>query len=243
MSAFPQSLADSGGGIVDPYPSASRVFGATEKSIGESGVAPIDPRNGEGVLSSHNFIGALLAFASEVAIGELIAIEALMGTTVRAIIDGEGEAREASDVDFIGGKARGGAIGVVIGVFDVEKMDVPSFDELHGIAGVHLLIPVPCGLHNLPELYSCLPQRAKRRSAGQGAPHHRPSFFHLYLGCFKNVVHYLIHEQSIETRLSDLAWHHLSCGSYECVGEKHRFLGDCTPEFGMCELTGQELYQ
>ena len=46
VSVFPQSLADSGGGMVDPYPSASRVFGATEKSIGESGVAPIDPSNG-----------------------------------------------------------------------------------------------------------------------------------------------------------------------------------------------------
>ena len=33
--------------------------------------------------------------------------------------------REASDVDFIGGKARGGANGAVIGVFDVGKMDVP----------------------------------------------------------------------------------------------------------------------
>ena len=118
-------MADKGGGIVDPYPSASRVFGATEKSIGESGVAPIDPSNGEGVLFAHSFIGALLSVASEVAIGELIAIEALMETTVRAIKDGEGEAREASDVDFFRGKARSGADGVVIGVFDVVKMNVP----------------------------------------------------------------------------------------------------------------------
>ena len=28
-------------------------------------------------------------------------------------------------MDFIGGKTRGGANGVVIGVFDVGKMDVP----------------------------------------------------------------------------------------------------------------------
>ena len=118
-------MTDSGGGIVDPYPSASRLFGATEKSIGESGVAPIYPGNGEGVLFSHSFIGVLLSVAKEVAIGELIAVEALMGATVRSIKDGEGEAREASDVDFIGGKARGGANGVVIGVFDVGKMDVP----------------------------------------------------------------------------------------------------------------------
>ena len=117
-------MTDSGGGVVDPYPSASRVFGA-EKSIVESGVAPIDSSNGEGVLFAYNFIGALLSVASEVAIGELIAIEALMGTTVRSFEDGKREAREASDVDFIGGKARSGADGVVIGVFDVGKMDVP----------------------------------------------------------------------------------------------------------------------
>ena len=118
-------MADSGGGIVDPCPSASRVFGATEKSIGESGVAPIDPSNGKSALFSHSFIGALLAFASEVAIGELIAVKALMNTTVWSFKNGEGKAREASDVDFIGGKAPGGANGVVIGVFDVGKIDVP----------------------------------------------------------------------------------------------------------------------
>ena len=118
-------MADSGSGVVDPYPSASRVFGATEKSIGESGVAPIDPINGKGVLFAQDFIGALLSIASEVAICELIAIEALMGTTVRSIKDDEGEVREASDVDFIGDKARSGADGVVIGVFDMGKMDVP----------------------------------------------------------------------------------------------------------------------
>ena len=128
-------MADSGSGIVDSYPPTSRLFGATEESIGESGVAPIEPSDGEGVLFSHNLIGALLAFASKVAIGELIAVEALMDTAIRSFKDGEGKAREASDVDFIGGKARGGANGVVIGVFDVGKMDVPVvlvFVTVHG---------------------------------------------------------------------------------------------------------------
>ena len=118
-------MADICGGIVDPYPSASRVFRATEKSIGESGVAPIDPSNGESVLFAHDFISASLSVVSEVAVGELIAIEALVATTVRSFEDGEGKARETSDVNFIGGKARGGANGVVIGVFDVGKVGVP----------------------------------------------------------------------------------------------------------------------
>ena len=51
---------DSGGGIVDPYPSASRVCVAAEEGIGESGIAPVCPSNGEGVLFSHKFVGALL---------------------------------------------------------------------------------------------------------------------------------------------------------------------------------------
>ena len=118
-------MADSGGGVVDPYPSASRVFGAAEEGIGESGVAPVYPSNGEGVLLSHKFVGALLTLAGEVATGELVAVEVLMSTTVRSIKDGEGKVREASNVDFIGGKGRRGANGVVIGVFDVGKMDVP----------------------------------------------------------------------------------------------------------------------
>ena len=109
---------------MDPYPSASRVFGAAEEGIGESAIAPVYPSNGEGVLFSHTFVCALLTLASEVAIGELVAVEVLMGTTVRTIKDGEGEAREASDVDLIRGKVRGGANGVVIGIFNVGNMDV-----------------------------------------------------------------------------------------------------------------------
>ena len=56
------------------------------------------------MLFSHKFVGPLLTLASEVAIGELVAVEGV-------------RAREASDVDFIGGKARGGANGRRILVF------------------------------------------------------------------------------------------------------------------------------
>ena len=68
------------------------------------------------ILFSYKFIRTLLAFASKVAVGELVAIEVLMYTTVRSIKDGEREARQASNMDFIGGEARGGANGVVIGI-------------------------------------------------------------------------------------------------------------------------------
>ena len=82
VGAFPQTLADSGGGVLDPNPSAGRVLGAAEGGLGEGGVAPIYPSDGEGVLFSYKFVRTLLAFASKAAVGELVAIEVLMYTTV-----------------------------------------------------------------------------------------------------------------------------------------------------------------
>ena len=58
------------------------------------------------ILFSYKFIRTLLALASKVAVGELVAIEVLMYTTERSIKDGEREARQASNMDFIGGEAR-----------------------------------------------------------------------------------------------------------------------------------------
>ena len=75
-------MADSGGGVLDPNPSAGRVLGAAEEGIGEGGVAPIYPSDGEGVLFSYKFVRTLLALASKDAVGEFAAIEVLMYTTI-----------------------------------------------------------------------------------------------------------------------------------------------------------------
>ena len=71
-----------GGGVRDPNPSAGRVLGAVEEGIGEGGVAPIYPSDGESMLFSYEFVRTLLALASKVAVGELVAIEVLIYTTV-----------------------------------------------------------------------------------------------------------------------------------------------------------------
>ena len=42
------------------------------------------------MLFSHKLVDALLALASEVAIGELVVVEVLVGTTVRSIKNGDG---------------------------------------------------------------------------------------------------------------------------------------------------------
>ena len=41
----------------------------------------------------HELVGALLPFSGKVAIGEMVAVEALMGSTVGAIKGGEGGTR------------------------------------------------------------------------------------------------------------------------------------------------------
>ena len=82
ISAFSQTLADSGGGVVDPDPSASCRFCAAEESIVEGRVPPVYSSNGESVLFSHEFVHALLTLASKVVIDELVVVKALLGTTV-----------------------------------------------------------------------------------------------------------------------------------------------------------------
>ena len=86
-------MADSGGNVVDPNPSASRVLGASEEGIGEGGVVPINPSDGEGVLLSHKFVCSLLTLAGKVAIGELVAVKVVVHTAIRLVEDGEREAR------------------------------------------------------------------------------------------------------------------------------------------------------
>ena len=125
----------------------------------------------------------------------------------------------------------------------VSAFHVPSFGELYDFTGVHLQIPVLCSLHDLPEFSAYLPQRAKRRAAGKSAAYHCPSFSPLRPGFLKLGAHCLIIEQPRETGPADWAWRQLLCRPQECVGEKCRFFADCTPEFGLRELIGDELYQ
>ena len=79
---FRNPWRDSGDGVRNPNPSAGRILGAAEEGIGEGGVAPIYPSDGEGVLFSYKFVRTLLGLTSKVAVGELVAIEVLMYTTI-----------------------------------------------------------------------------------------------------------------------------------------------------------------
>ena len=45
------------------------------------------------MLFTNKLVGVLLSFSGEVAIGEMVAVKALMGSAVGAVEDGEGGAR------------------------------------------------------------------------------------------------------------------------------------------------------
>ena len=93
----------------------------------------------------HELVGALLRFSGKVAIGEMVAVEALMGSTVGAIKDGEGGTREASDVYFTGSEACRRASGDIAGVFDMEKVCIQLM--LVFVANLWLNILPWCGRH------------------------------------------------------------------------------------------------
>ena len=84
--------------------------------VAEPAAIPEQEVKSEAILLSYKFIRTLLALASKVAVGELVAIEVVMYTIVRSIKDGEREAWQASNMDFIEGEARGGANGIIIGI-------------------------------------------------------------------------------------------------------------------------------
>ena len=112
-------MSDGGGGIIDPYPSTRCIVRPAEEGVRQGGVAAVNAGDRQCVLFAHEFIGSLLSLAGEVAVGELVAVKALVSTTVGSIEDGEGEARESSEMDFVRGKARGRADRIVVGVFDM----------------------------------------------------------------------------------------------------------------------------
>ena len=78
---------------VYPYPVTGCSFGLTEERGREGRVPPIYASDCEGVLFTHELVGAMLPFSGKVAIGEMVAVEALMGSTVGGVKDGEREAR------------------------------------------------------------------------------------------------------------------------------------------------------
>ena len=77
IDAFAQSFSYGGGSVLYPYPAAGNVFGAAKKRVREGRVSPVYTSDCEGVLFPHELVGAVLPFLGKVALGEMIAVEAL----------------------------------------------------------------------------------------------------------------------------------------------------------------------
>ena len=83
-------MSGCGGCVVYPYPATGYVFGSAEKCAREGRVAPVYASNCEGVLFTHELVAKLLPFSGEIAIGEVVAVKALVGSAVKVVEDGEG---------------------------------------------------------------------------------------------------------------------------------------------------------
>ena len=75
-------MSDGGGGVIDPDPSTRCIFGAAEEGVGKGGDAAVDAGDRQGVLFTYKFVSSLLALTGEVTVSELVAVKALMSTTI-----------------------------------------------------------------------------------------------------------------------------------------------------------------
>ena len=82
-----------GGGVVYLYPSACYVFGPAKKRVREGRVSPVYTSACQDMLFTHELVGALLPFSGKVTVGEMVAVGALMGSTVGEVENGEWKAR------------------------------------------------------------------------------------------------------------------------------------------------------
>ena len=71
-------------------------------------------------------VRALLTAGSEVKVGQLVPVEALVSANVGEIENGEGEARKAAHVYFVGGQPCRGFHGVVACALHVWELHVPD---------------------------------------------------------------------------------------------------------------------
>ena len=99
----------------------------------------VDSGDAKCVLFAHELVGSLLTFPGEATVSELVALEALMRPSVRAVENCKGKARQATDVDFIRSKTPGSRTDrVVVSKLDMEKVYVPLVLVVVANHGEHL---------------------------------------------------------------------------------------------------------
>lgn len=119
------ALANGGRAVVDPSPVANFKHREVVEGLDELGVATLDPGGSKGVKFPNQVVSVALAVHGEVAVGQLISVEALVPTHVGVVEEGKRKTRETADVDFVGCQTSGLADGIVVGELDVREDGVP----------------------------------------------------------------------------------------------------------------------
>ena len=77
------------------------------------------------MVCANNVLRALLPIGGQVAIGQVVADQALMSHDVSAVETRHGETWESAHVDLTGRQTRRRADGIVVSEFDVRQLRVP----------------------------------------------------------------------------------------------------------------------
>lgn len=72
-------------------------------------------------------VGVLLACYSEVAVGQLVTVQALVPRGLEGGEEGEQQRRKTAHLDFVGGHSHGGVGVVVVGEGGLRSATCPSF--------------------------------------------------------------------------------------------------------------------
>ena len=94
MGTFLGALADGVRGVVDPCPAANGARGEWTEAVQNGAVAAGQLRSGDVVDFVDEAVGALLAFGGEVAVGQVVTVQALVAANV-----GGGQRPKAGDVE------------------------------------------------------------------------------------------------------------------------------------------------
>ena len=96
-----RALADGERRSVHPRPAANVKFGGWTKSVGEGGVAAVHVSNGAGVVVADDIVRTLLVVRRQVAVGEVVADQALVAGKSSTLENREREARQTTHVDLV----------------------------------------------------------------------------------------------------------------------------------------------
>ena len=96
------TLADGGGGVVQPSPTTHDELGRRAQRVGKGGVSAVNAGNGEGMVFTDNVVRSLLPVGGQVAISQVVAGQTLMSRYPFAFENRQRKARKPTHVNLVG---------------------------------------------------------------------------------------------------------------------------------------------